>query len=163
VEVVRHGPFSLTATVTSARQTLRYTVTPTRTRERVLAGLARATTLLRPPAVAVASALAPYDPEHAMPQENLRDPLLRAGAEPGLLAGAIVVALALAGLAWWRLRRLGASVGRTALWSGTIALTGLPGYLAYRLSETDRAWRPVAPAPEPAGAPLISSLVRTEA
>jgi hypothetical protein len=72
---------------------------------------------------------------------ELTDPLLAGHKRFWLLGLNLLVAGTLAMLAVRRLRRLGAPRGRVLSWAMAIAVGGLPLFLYYRFTETNRAWR----------------------
>ena len=127
--------------------------------EKTLELLSDVPTLLRSPVTTIPALWRTkqqaYDPSPTL----LLDPAVAMGTRWTLI-GNLLICLVLGGVAFMRLRRLGASPGRRAFWTGAALLGGLPGYLCYRLVETDRAWKPVtlaAPVKAPAARLLLTT------
>ncbi len=106
-------------------------LTPTRATEVALANLTAAFALLRPPPLAIASALSPL-PADRRETWWWRDPWLAGGR----YAGWLVASLALAGFCAWRGRRAArercATVREVRLWTAAVFLLGPVGLLWMR-------------------------------
>jgi hypothetical protein len=111
--------------------------------------------LLRPPALMVASLLFHRGGPDLGPTDDdtriLLDPLVMLGAR-WVLALGLLLGAALAALAFRRLTRLGAPARRRVFWSVVVFLFGPAGFVVYRACEPARAWQPV---PETVRQPLL--------
>ncbi|MHC4812535.1 MAG: hypothetical protein ACYTFN_05525 [Planctomycetota bacterium] len=120
-------------------------------REKLLATVVYAASLVRMPVLQVQSIFC-GNARFSFTRSEFTDPLLAGHKRLWLLALNLLLAAALTLLAIWRLRRLGASQVRTLCWATAIAVGGVPLFLYYRFTETDRAWRR-APILKPAEIP----------
>jgi hypothetical protein len=107
-------------------------LTPTRPAEVALANLTAAFALLRPPPLAVASALSPLATSRQEPWWWWRDVWLAGGSYPGWL----VASLALAAFCGWRARRAArercATIREVRFWTAAVFLLGPLGLLWMR-------------------------------
>lgn len=144
VTVDDQDPFTFTAAVRGADdQTLfthRYALYTWH--EKLPATVAFGTSLLRLPLLQV-QGFARSEGRSSFRDSEFTDPLLAGHKRCWLLGLNLLVAGTLVVLAVRRLRRLEAPRGRTLCWAIAIAALGLPLFLYYRCTETDRAWRRV--------------------
>jgi hypothetical protein len=154
------GPvhFSVTIPASAEGPAFEHTYAPYTIAEKALSFQMHALSLLRAPLLASLSLAAPRTPPTmGNPTDDdariFLDPMVMLGAH-WLLGANLLVALALAGLAYWRLGKLGASPARRGFWCGGILLFGVAGYLVYRACENARAWQPLE-GTEPVKRPLL--------
>jgi hypothetical protein len=160
VAVVQHDAtrFAVTVAPDGAQPGFQHLYRPHTVRERAAAFVTRAPTLLRPLPLTLASLA--VEPRAAFGYFGylLLDQPVTLG-DGAALTGNVLLSLLLAGLAHWRLGRLGAARGRRLWWAGAVLVGGAPGFLCLHLIETARAWRGMpaaAPAPAPTPpAPLV--------
>jgi hypothetical protein len=151
-----HSPTSFTATVTSEDGNTLFTheYRPYTLAEKATVAFIYAPALLRPPLTSVPSLLTPERKAYQFDRLLLDPAVARAGR--WLVPANLLVALALAALAWRRLGRLGVTEGRRRFWVAVVLVGGLPGWLCQRLVETRRAWAPLPAAEQaPAPAPVL--------
>jgi hypothetical protein len=133
------GPTSFTAVVDGPGGPFVHHYRPQLPLEHLVAGLLRLGSVARPPLLAAPSA---FTSARSLFEHQIF--YLDWGIAAGdwlALGGNLVLALALAALAFRRLSRTAMPAGRRWAWTIAVLLTGVPGYLCQRLIETDRAWR----------------------
>jgi hypothetical protein len=141
-----HTPLSFTIRVTaqSGSPAFAHTFTPHRPMERALAVLFYGSTVVRAPALTLASLLVRRDHRQAgqelMPGLSLLDLAVVLGDRRMVVAN-VLLALLLGGLTVARGRKLPLPRGRQLFWVSAVLLTGLTGYIAFRAFETRCAWR----------------------
>jgi hypothetical protein len=104
------------------------------------ASMVYAASLVRAPLLQVQS-FGRGEGRFSLNRSEFTDPMLAGHKRLWLLALNLLLAAVLTGLAVRRLRRLAAPRGRILCWAIGIALGGVPLFLYYRFTETDRAWR----------------------
>jgi len=156
------GPvrFELSLPASPGRPAYHHLYAPYRWSQRLIEDQMLALSLLRAPALEVASLLAAGTLPIVSPDEadatTFLDPMVALGAR-WLVPVNLALAALLAVLAFRRLGRLGVPPGRRLFWTATVLVLGVLGYLAQRAVENARAWRTIDAAPPAARRLLIES------
>jgi hypothetical protein len=137
-------------------QTIFHQYRPLTGAEKAWAFVTIAASVLRPPVISALSLLA-SDRAFTLGSSLVLDSVVATGQRQALLPLALLAVL-LAAVTYFRLRRRGASPARRRFWVLAVALGGLPIFLCQQLIETRRAWLPMPAVPP--GKPLPVLLIQ---